>query len=219
MGSYARHSATGTLEATGAVLRTRAVSRLEETAAELWSYVPATFPDGTPFPARPAFDEVVALGRALVRSSPPHAADLMRYCLKALAGLATVADPRTYSVRAGIDTLAARRLLRQNGMIEWEQTLTRVLLLTVEYRWQAGHVAVSLATPRKGDTADPGDRADGAHPADLGDTADPADPADGEPADGEPADGEPGPLGADTDDGRPEGGTTPRPITVVVPQS
>ncbi|MFJ1704795.1 hypothetical protein [Kitasatospora sp. NPDC088346] len=137
-------------ERTGAALRARAVRRLEETAAELWSFVPVTFPDGTSFPARRAFDEAVALGRAVIYASPPRAADLMRFCLKALAGLASVGDPHTYTVQAGIDAMAARTLLRQSGMAAWEQTLTRVLLLTVEYHRKAGHLPVAHRLPEGG---------------------------------------------------------------------
>ncbi|MEV4613564.1 hypothetical protein AB0K43_13320 [Kitasatospora sp. NPDC049258] len=121
------------------MLRARAIRCLEQKAAELWSQVPAVFPDGTPFRARTAFEEVVALGRLLILSSPPNGAELMGHCLNALAGLATVADPASYTVHASIQATTARRLLLRDGLAAWDQTLTRALLLTVRYHRKAGH--------------------------------------------------------------------------------
>ncbi|MEU6541616.1 hypothetical protein [Streptomyces sp. NPDC047000] len=122
--------------------RARAVNMLEETAAEFWPKVPATFPDGTPFPARPAYDEIVALGRALAFSPHPDAADLMMYCFKTLAGFAEVANPETFLASNAVEAADARGLLLEAGMVQEERALSRGLLLILDYHEKAGHELV-----------------------------------------------------------------------------
>ena len=122
--------------------RARAVNLLEEQAAEFWPQVPAAFPDGTPFPARPAYDEIVALGRALAFSPHPEAAELMMYCLKTLAGFATVTNPETFRASNAVEATAARGLLLQAGMVQEERALSRGLLLILDYHEKAGHEVV-----------------------------------------------------------------------------
>ncbi|MER8182350.1 hypothetical protein [Kitasatospora sp. NPDC094015] len=139
MSRFSRVPATRADNEQGVKLRARAITCLEQKAAELWSQVPAVYPDGAPFRARTAFDEVVALGRLLILCSPPHGAELMGHCLRALSGLATVGDPAAYTVRASIEATTARRLLLRDGLAAWDQTLTRALLLTVRYHRKAGH--------------------------------------------------------------------------------
>ncbi|MCX5306512.1 hypothetical protein OG304_24135 [Streptomyces sp. NBC_00160] len=119
----------------------------DEFAAALRPDVPRTYPDGQPYPALESYDEVTQLAKALKGSQHPDAEDLAVYCLKTLAGFASVNDARTHTASAAVEAYSARQLLLQAGLSEQERTLSRALLLILDYHENAEHELIMDIDP------------------------------------------------------------------------
>jgi hypothetical protein len=121
--------------------RRRDVKRLEEMAREWWPKVPQTFPDGTHFPARQPYDDVLAIAAKIIRNGGPEW--VVIFCTKVLAHYATLADVPFYRVSfLGMEAPEARKDLLAAGMAAEERALSNALLLAFDFHEKAGHRSV-----------------------------------------------------------------------------
>lgn len=122
----------------------RDVERLEEIARGWWPKVPQTFPDGTPFPARQPYDDVLAIAVKIRRTGGP--AWLLAFCMKVLAHYASLGEVSFYRLSfTGMEAPEARKDLLAAGMAAEERALSNALLLALDFHEKAGHRCIMNA--------------------------------------------------------------------------
>ncbi|MDA0632259.1 hypothetical protein OUY22_02430 [Nonomuraea sp. MCN248] len=111
-------------------------------AADFWTSVPSTYPNGSAFPAAEPYGQVVRLAKFLIASPHPEAADLTKFCVKVLACFSQAEEPESHRASLAVEALYVRKALLAAGLEQQERALSDALLLLLDYHEQSGHEVV-----------------------------------------------------------------------------